>query len=98
MSAKPRVLIVDDEPDVIANWARLLGREEYTCITATEGDHALALLASERPDIVLTDLKMPGGDGMQVLTRAGELDPDVVVIMITGHGSVESAVQAMRVG
>jgi DNA-binding NtrC family response regulator len=98
MSAKPRVLIVDDEPDVVDNWARLLGREDYTCITATEGEHALALLESERPDIVLTDLKMPGVEGMQILTRALEVDPDVVVIMITGHGSVESAVQAMRAG
>ena len=64
MSTKPRVLIVDDEPDVVANWARLLGREDYTCITTTEGAQALTLLATERPDIVLTDLKMPvvGGD------------------------------------
>jgi two-component system response regulator AtoC len=98
MSAKPRVLIVDDEPDVVANWSRLLGRNDYACVTATEGERALALLESERPEIVLTDLKMPRVDGMQVLTRALELDPDVVVIMITGHGSVESAVDAMRAG
>jgi DNA-binding NtrC family response regulator len=98
MSAKARVLIVDDEPDVVANWARLLGREGHLCITATDGERALALLDSERPDIVLTDLKMPGIDGMQVLTRALEADPDVVVIVITGHGTVESAVEAMRAG
>ena len=98
VSAKPRVLIVDDEPDVVANWSRLLGRDDYACVTATDGERALALLESERPEIVLTDLKMPRVDGMQVLTRALELDPDVVVIMITGHGSVESAVEAMRAG
>jgi DNA-binding NtrC family response regulator len=98
MSAKPRVLIVDDEPDVVANWARLLGRGDYPCITATDGERALALLDKERPEIVLTDLKMPGVDGMQVLARARELDPDSVVIMITGHGTVESAVDAMRAG
>ena len=98
VSAKPRVLIVDDEPDVVANWSRLLGRDDYACVTATDGERALALLESERPEIVLTDLKMPRVDGMQVLTRARELDPDVVVIMITGHGSVESAVEAMRAG
>jgi DNA-binding NtrC family response regulator len=98
MSTKPRVLIVDDEPDVVANWARLLGREDYPCITATDGERAMALLESERPDVVLTDLKMPRVDGMQVLARALELDPDVVVIMITGHGTVESAVDAMRAG
>ena len=98
MSTKPRVLIVDDEPDVVANWSRLLGRDDYACTTATDGERALALLESERPEIVLTDLKMPRVDGMHVLTRARELDPDVVVIMITGHGSVESAVEAMRAG
>ena len=98
MSAKPRVLIVDDEPDVVANWSRLLGRDDYACVTATDGERALALLESECPEIVLTDLKMPRVDGMQVLTRARELDPDIVVIMITGHGSVESAVEAMRAG
>src|SRR5262245_618946 len=98
MSAKPRVLIVDDEPDVVANWARLLGREGYPCLTATDGARALTLLEAERPEIVLTDLKMPDMEGMQVLARALEVDPDVVVIMITGHGSVESAVEAMRVG
>jgi DNA-binding NtrC family response regulator len=98
MSVKPRVLIVDDEPDVVANWARLLGREDYPCVTATDGERALALLESERPDVVLTDLKMPRVDGMQILARALELDPDVVVIMITGHGTVESAVEAMRAG
>jgi two-component system response regulator AtoC len=98
VSTKPRVLIVDDEPDVVANWSRLLGRDDYACVTATDGERALTLLESERPEIVLTDLKMPRVDGMQVLTRALELDPDVVVIMITGHGSVESAVEAMRAG
>jgi DNA-binding NtrC family response regulator len=98
MSAKSRVLIVDDEPDVVANWARLLGREDYTCITTTEGAQALTLLETERPDVVLTDLKMPEVEGMQILARALEVDPDVVVIMITGHGSVESAVEAMRAG
>ena len=87
MSAKPRVLIVDDEPDVVANWSRLLGRDDYACITATDGERALALLESERPEIVLTDLEMPRVDGMQVPARARELDPDVV-----GKGPARAAV------
>ena len=98
MSQKARVLIVDDEPDVVANWARVLDREGYPCITATDGERALTLLESERPDLVLTDLKMPRVDGMAVLARALELDPDTVVVMITGHGTVQSAVEAMRAG
>jgi DNA-binding NtrC family response regulator len=98
MGAKPRVLIVDDEPDVVANWARVLERDGYPCVTATDGERALALLDRERPEIVLTDLKMPRVDGMEVLARALEVDPETVVIMITGHGTVESAVDAMRAG
>jgi len=98
MSQKARVLIVDDEPDVVANWARVLDRDGYPCITATDGERALALLESEHPDVVLTDLKMPRVDGMAILHRALELDPDAIVIVITGHGTVESAVRAMRAG
>jgi DNA-binding NtrC family response regulator len=93
-----RVLIVDDEPDVVDNWARVLARDGHECVTATDGKHALDLLQAHHPEIVLTDLKMPGVDGMQVLAHALELDPDVLVIVITGHGSVESAVEAMRRG
>jgi DNA-binding NtrC family response regulator len=93
-----RVLIVDDEPDVVANWTRVLERDGYACLGATDGERALDLLASERPDVVLTDLQMPRVDGLAVLRRATELDPDAVVIVITGHGTVESAVEAMRAG
>ena len=98
MSQKPRVLIIDDEPDVVANWREVLDQEGYPCVTAIDGEHGLKLLESERPDIVLSDLWMPHIDGMAILSRAVELDPDVVVIMITGHGTVQSAVEAMRAG
>jgi len=98
MSVKARVLIVDDEPDVVVNWARVLSRDGHTCVTATDGEHALALVESERPDIVLLDLKMPGIDGMQVLTRTLAVHADAAVIVVTGHGAVESAVEAMLTG
>jgi DNA-binding NtrC family response regulator len=98
VSQKPRVLIVDDEPDVVANWREVLDQEGYPCLTALDGEHGLTLLETERPDIVLTDLWMPRIDGMAILSRAVELDPDAVVIMITGHGTVQSAVEAMRAG
>jgi len=93
-----RVLIVDDEPDVVANWARVLERDGYGCLTATDGERALGLLEAERPDVIVTDLNMPRTDGMAVLRRAVEIDPDAVVVMITGHGTVPSAVEAMRAG
>jgi DNA-binding NtrC family response regulator len=98
MKATPRVLIVDDEPDVVANWSRVLERDRYTCLAATDGQRALALVEAEHPDVVLTDLQMPGTDGLTVLRRTLELDPDAVVVVITGHGTVESAVEAMRAG
>jgi two-component system response regulator HydG len=98
MSGKGRVLVVDDEPDVVSTWVRVLERAGYVCSGTTDGERALGLLESERPDVVLTDLRMPGIDGMAVLARALEVDPDAVVIMITGHGSVEAAVEAMRAG
>jgi DNA-binding NtrC family response regulator len=94
----PRVLIVDDEPDVVANWSRVLERDAYVCLAATDGGRALALLEAERPDVVITDLQMPRVDGLAVLRRALELDPDVPVVVITGHGTVQSAVEAMRAG
>jgi DNA-binding NtrC family response regulator len=98
MSRGGRVLIVDDEPDVVANWTRLLERDGYLCLTAGGGERALALFEAERPDVVLTDLQMPRVDGLAVLRRALEVDPDVVVVVITGHGTIESAVEAMRAG
>src|SRR5262249_2394980 len=79
-------------------WSRVLERDAYACLTATDGSRALALLEAERPDVVITDLQMPRVDGLAVLRRAVELDPDVPVIVITGHGTVQSAVEALRAG
>jgi DNA-binding NtrC family response regulator len=98
MKQTGRVLIVDDEPDVVANWSRVLERDGHRCLGATDGQHALRLLEAEHPDVVLTDLQMPGADGIAVLRRSTDLDPDVAVLVITGHGTVESAVEAMRLG
>jgi DNA-binding NtrC family response regulator len=98
MTQGARILIVDDEPDVVANWSRVLERDGYRCLGATDSQHALRLLEAERPDVVLTDLQMPGADGLAILRRATDLDPDVPVVVITGHGTVASAVEAMRLG
>jgi DNA-binding NtrC family response regulator len=93
-----RVLIVDDEPDMVDNCARILGRAGYDCVGATDPRRALALLESDRPDLLLTDLKMPGLDGMELLRRAHALDPALPVIMITGFATIESAVEAVKAG
>jgi DNA-binding NtrC family response regulator len=96
--SRGRILIVDDEPDMLENVARVLGRAGHDCLTATDGARGVELLEAEHPDLVLTDLRMPGLDGMTLLRRAHELDPTLPVIVITGFATVESAVAAMREG
>ena len=93
-----RVLVVDNEPDMVENCARILKRAGYQCLTATDPHHALGLVESERPDLLLTDLKMPGMDGMELLRRAREVDPALPVILITAFATIESAVAAIKDG
>jgi DNA-binding NtrC family response regulator len=95
---RARILIVDDEPDMVDNCARLLGRAGHDCLTATDSERALALLESDRPDLLLTDLKMPRMDGMELMRHAHQIDPTLPVIMITGFATIESAVAAVREG
>jgi DNA-binding NtrC family response regulator len=97
MSA-PRILIVDDEPDMLENCSRILSRHGYSCVTAENGRAALALLEHEHPDVVLTDLKMPEVDGMAVLRHVHETDPALPVIVITAFATIESAVAAIKEG
>ena len=96
--SETRVLIVDDEPDMVENCARILGPAGYRCLTTTDPHRALAMLEADRPDLLLTDLKMPGMDGMELLHRARELDAALPVIMITAFATVESAVAAVKEG
>jgi two-component system, NtrC family, response regulator HydG len=94
----PRILIVDDEPDMVENCARILRRAGHRCLTATDPLRAAALLESERPDLMLTDLKMPGMDGMELMRRAHKIDPALPVIVITAFATIESAVAAVKEG
>ena len=95
---RARVLIVDDEPDMVENCARILGRAGYECLTASDPRRGLTMLETEGPDLLLTDLKMPEVDGMELLRRARELDAALPVIMITAFATVESAVAAVKEG
>ncbi|HKZ04777.1 MAG TPA: sigma-54 dependent transcriptional regulator [Methylomirabilota bacterium] len=93
-----RILIVDDEPDMLENCARALRRAGHLTTTASDPRAALGLLESERPDLLLTDLQMPHLSGMELLRRAREIDPGLPVIVITGHGTIEAAVTAVKAG
>ena len=93
-----RVLVVDDERDIREGSERILSRVGFELNTAGRGDEALEIIGTFRPGIVLLDLKMPGMDGMEVLQRLREIDPSILVIIITGYATVETAIQAMKQG
>jgi DNA-binding NtrC family response regulator len=96
MTAK--ILVIDDEKLIRWTMNDVLQREGYHVITAECGETGLQLVEGERPDLILLDLRLPGMDGMEVLERAKQIAPNAVVIIVTAHGTPESAVQAMKLG
>jgi DNA-binding NtrC family response regulator len=92
------ILIVDDEPIAVENLGHILNREGYATASASSGEEAIELLDSREFDLVLTDLRMKGIDGLAVLAEAKRLWPDTEVVVMTGHATVSSAVEAMRLG
>ncbi|MEQ3754550.1 MAG: response regulator, partial [Planktomarina sp.] len=98
MAQAMKIAIIDDEQDMrqsISQWLALSGFETETFASA--GD-ALKGLSADYPGIIVTDIKMPGMDGMQFLRKVKGIDSNLPVIMITGHGDVPMAVEAMRIG
>jgi DNA-binding NtrC family response regulator len=95
---QPWMLIVDDEEMAVRNLSYALGKEGYQIIGVHTGAAALEALQERHFDLVLTDLRMESIDGMQVLRRTHELQPETPVIMITGYATVSSAVEAMKEG
>ena len=93
-----RVLVVDDERDIRDGSERILKRIGYEVHTATRGDEALKEADRILPAIVLLDLKMPGMDGMEVLAQLRQMDKDILVIVITGYATVDTAIEAMKQG
>jgi signal transduction histidine kinase len=96
---QPRILVVDDEPNVLATLQPILALEGFDVEVAADEPSARRALASNSGyDVVITDLRLGDGDGLTVAERARELDADVPVIVLTGFGSLESAVEAMHRG
>ncbi len=93
-----RILIVDDERSQRDMLAGSLEKEGYSVATAESGFKTIELCENKYFEVALIDLKMPGMDGIELLQKLKELNPEIQVIMITAHGSVETAVEAMRVG
>jgi two-component system response regulator HydG len=96
--SKGRILVVDDEANARNALAEILKEEGYSVETAADGFKALARVAEFDPDVVLSDLKMPGMDGVELLRKLREQDAEFAVVLMTAFGAVETAVSAMREG
>ncbi len=95
---KKQVLIVDDEPNLRKILAAQLSRDGYEVMLAEDGEQGLALLREHHIDLVVTDLKMPKIDGMTLLREALAEQPELPIVMITAHGTVDTAVEALKLG
>lgn len=98
MSALPKVLVVDDDPVVGKSFNRVLSDKGYIVITAENGYDALAKLQEEKYDLVFTDIKMPGMNGLEVAERVKAKQPWTPVVIVTGYGSKANEEKAMAVG
>src|SRR5688500_19612079 len=94
-----RILVVDDQDMMRDSLAGILAREHHDVVAATDGAAAVARLGSGgRFDLLVTDLRMPRMDGLQLLQEAKRLRPDMPVVLMTAHGTVANAVAAMKQG
>ncbi len=95
---KTRIMIVDDETDALDLMEELFIKNGYETITARNGMEALSLLNDQEPDILISDMVMPEMDGIKLLEHVGKKYPDIAVIMITAHGTIQTAVETMKKG
>ena len=93
-----RLLIIDDEPSHAEAVAESLGRVGYECLVATSGSEGARRIEQDEPNLILTDLKMDGVDGLAIVRKARAALPDSEVVVITGYGDVQTAVEAMKAG
>lgn len=94
----PRILIIDDERSIRSTLKEILEYEKFEVSEANDGAEGLALIKKEDFDLVMCDIKMPKMDGMEVLSAAAEVKPDLPFIMISGHGTIDTAVEATKKG
>ncbi len=98
MSQPAHILVVDDEANIRLTLSALLTRVGYTVTDAATGEEAVELLKQRPFDLMLVDLKMPGIDGMQLVAAARDLKLDSAIIVLTGHGTLETAVEGLHHG
>lgn len=98
MDSTKKLLLVDDEPEVLSLLELMFEGGPYRVLTARSGDEALAVLAQDNIDVLVSDIRMPGMDGIELMNRALMSYPHLQCIFMSGHGEVETAVQAMKDG
>jgi anti-anti-sigma factor len=91
-----KILVIDDEKPTLTMFRLMLSAYGYEVLTAENGRQGLEIFSRERPSIVLTDIKMPGMNGIEVLKEVKAIDPSAEVIVITGHGDMDLAIQALN--
>ena len=96
LSAGSTILIVDDEEIIRDFFKRTL--TEYRILTAASGEEALYIVKTDRPDLVLLDIRMPGIDGIETLRQIKNMDPSIAVIMLSAHGTLKTNIEAARLG
>ncbi|MEW6615540.1 MAG: response regulator [Thermodesulfobacteriota bacterium] len=94
----PRILLVDDEVAFANNVLKLLSKRGYDVIAVNDGESAIRTLGEKEFDVVILDMKMPGMDGIATLKEIKEKEPLVEVVILTGHGTVESGIEGMQLG
>lgn len=98
MAGKIKVLMVDDEEQFRSTTSKILTRKGYETTMAASGEEAIEALKKAKQDVVILDMKMPGMDGNQTLAELRKIDPDLPVIMLTGHGTLDSAKMSLKRG
>ena len=94
----PRLLIVDDELHVRESLSAWFTEDGYDVVTAAGGKEALAVLGRQRFDVVITDIRMPGMDGIELQRHIHETEPEIAIILVTAYASVSTAVEALKEG
>lgn len=93
-----KILVADDDDIALDVVAGILSREGYAIVPARNGAEAISAISEERPGLVITDLRMPGADGIEVLKKAVSLDPHTAVVILTAFGTLDTTLEAMRLG
>lgn len=98
MSNNNNILLIDDEPDVLKTVERMLLLEDYNVSTSTNGKQAIEMLHKTAFDLVITDIRMPGMDGIEVIEKVKAYDPSIEIIVLSGYATLENAIEALKEG